>query len=413
MTTPATGLFKKVAYLAETTFGIAPGPTGAAYIRRTQSTLSSSAAFFKSAEINLDRGLRDNRKGSKSIKGNIQGELSPGTYSQFMAAMIGAAAFVAGSTTGAITTVTAAAATPGTFTRSAGSFITDGFKVGDVVRWTGWATTGVPNNTRNYRITALTATVMTVGSLITGVSGGPEAVAAKAAGDSVTCTVVGKKAITPSTSLADSSFAIEHWHSDISKSELFLGCKPSQLALSLPSTGMATANFTFMGVDVTTGATQYFTTPTALSTAGLAAGVNGTLSIGGTDFATVTGLTITINGNHAVETVVGSQLTPGVFPGMLDISGQITCLFADTILRDAFIAETDYVTLAAQLNLTQAINTDFINFVLPRIKITSADKADKSQALLGTYNFQAALNVLGGAGTTGDATTIMIQDTLA
>ena len=150
-----------------------------------------------------------------------------------------------------------------------------------------------------------------------------------------------------------------------------------------------------------------------MSTAGLAAGVNGTLNIGGTDFATVTGLTINVNGNHAVESVVGSQLTPGVFPGMLDVSGQITCLFADTVLRDDFIAETDYVSLEAQLALTQAVNSDFLNFYLPRIKITSADKSDKPQALVGTYNFQAALNVAGGAGTAGDATTLMIQDSLA
>ena len=253
MTTPATGLFKKVAFLAESTFGTAPGPTGAQYLRRTQSTLSTSAAFFKSNEINTDRQLRDNRKGAKTVKGNIQGELSPGTYSPFMAAMLGASAFTAGVSTAALTNVTAAATTPGTFTRATGSFLTDGFKVGDIVRWTGWATTGLANNSRSYRITALTGTVMTVGTAVSGTATGPEAVAAKASGDSVTCTVVGKKCITPTSGLADSSFGIEHWHSDISKSELFLGCKPTQMALSLPSSGIATVNFTFMGLDVTTG----------------------------------------------------------------------------------------------------------------------------------------------------------------
>lgn len=413
MTAPATGLFKRVAIKAESAFGAAAGATGAQILRRTQSTLSAEAAFFKSNEINTDRQLRDARKGAKAIKGNIDGELSPGTYSILMAAMLGASAFTAAVTTGAQTDITAAAGPPGTFTTAgAVNFLTLGFKIGDIVRCSGWATTGAPNNARNYRITGLTATVMTVGTAATGASGQPEAVAAKAAGDSVTIVQAGKKLITPASSLADTSFSIEHWHSDVSLSELFIGCKPTTMALNMPSTAIATVQFGFMGQDVTTDTAAYFTTPTALTTAGLTAGVNGKLSVGGTDFATVTGLSINVNGNHTVESVVGSQITPGIFPGIMDITGQITALFDAATLRDDFLNETE-VALNAVLVLTSAINSDFISFNVPRLKFTGAAKDDKAGAVVQTLPFQALLNVAGGAGINTSATALEIMDSLA
>jgi hypothetical protein len=413
MTAPATGLFKRVAFKAETTFATAAGASGAQTLRRTASTIAADAAFFKSAEINTDRQLRDARKGFKGIKGDIDGELSPGTYSAFMAAVIGSAGFAAGATTTALTNVTAAAGPPGTFTRATGSYLTDGLKVGDIGRWAGWTTgTSAANNARNYRIASLTATVMTVGTAATGASGQPEAVVAQASGDSVTFTVVGKKAITPTTGLADGSFSIEHWHSDVSQSELFIGCKPTSLDINIPSTGMATVKFGFMGVDMTPGSSAYFTTPGALTTAGLTAGVNGKLSVAGVDIATVTGLSIKVAGNHSVEAVVGSQLTPGVFPGTMDISGQITALFDSGTLRDYFLAETE-LSLNAVLTLTNAVNSDFIAFNIPRLKLTGATKDDKQGAVVQTVPFQCLLNVNGGAATTSDVTTIGIQDSLA
>ncbi|HEY6038804.1 MAG TPA: hypothetical protein VIV58_31195 [Kofleriaceae bacterium] len=53
--------------------------------------------------------------------------------------------------------------TAGVYTRSSGSFLTDGFFVGQVVSWTGFVNGA--NNQSNVTITALTATVMTVGGV--------------------------------------------------------------------------------------------------------------------------------------------------------------------------------------------------------------------------------------------------------
>ena len=246
----AAGVNKSVRIKKEATFGTAPGATGAALLCRVTSQIDLVKDTYESQQIVSTFQRSDFRHGTRRVEGSLDDELSPGTHALMMAAAM-RKDFVAGATTGAIITVAAVAGPPGTFTRSSGSFLTDGFKVGDIVRWTGWATTGAGNNARNYRITVLTATVMTVTGLL------DEIVGAKVAGDSVTCTVVGKKTFTPTTGHTNDSFSIEHWHSDVSLSELFRGCRVRSMGLRLPASGLSTVSFGVLGQDVTTAASAY------------------------------------------------------------------------------------------------------------------------------------------------------------
>jgi hypothetical protein len=127
--------------------------------------------------------------GQQRAKGTLRGRFSGKTWQDFIAGIC-RQAFQTAPTTGALVNVTAAVG-PITFTRAAGSYITDGFRVGHVVNWVGWATTGTANNNRYFLITTLTATVMT-GVFLDGTAGG-----AKASGDSVTCTLAGKQTWIP------------------------------------------------------------------------------------------------------------------------------------------------------------------------------------------------------------------------
>ncbi len=408
----STGVFKTLAYRVESAWATAPGTGSASLLRRVRSGLDLSKNSYSSNEIRADQQIADMRHGTRRVEGPIDGELSPGTYADFMAGIL-RKNWVAGVTTGAQTDVTAAAGPPGTFT-TAGAFnwLTLGFKIGDIVRWTGWATTGTGNNTRNYRITALTATVMTVGTAATGAAAQPEVVGAKAAGDSVTCTVVGKKTMVPSTGHIEKSFWIEHWFSDISQSEQFSGCEVATMALNLPPTGMSTISMSFMGKDRVTDTAQYFVSPAAVTTSGVLAAVNGIIRVNGADLAYLTGLSMNINGNLGGAEVVGSNVTPALFPGRVLVSGQFTALFTDATMRDYFTNETE-ISLIAQMTTSSAINADFINIILPRIKVGSATKDDQERQISQSFSFQALLNTSGGTGTTGDASTIIIQDSLA
>jgi hypothetical protein len=400
----AQGVKKEVRVKKEVTFGVAPGTGSAVLMRRVESSFDVVKDTYESAEIVTHQQVADFRHGARRVEGNLNGELSPTSYQIFMEAML-RKAFAAGGTTGAQTNITAAAGPPGTFTRAAGSYLTDGFKVGDVVRWTGWTTGGVANNARNYRITALSATVMTTSGL------NDEVVAAKASGDSVTCTVQGKKCFTPDTGQTNDSLSIEQWFPDITQSELYRGIRLRSMAVSLPATGLATISFGFLGQDITRATSQYYISPTAAATTGILAAVSGSLRIGGVDYATVTGLEFTVDTEASGLQVVGANITPDVFVGRLKARGQMTVAFENAVLRDMFIDETE-ADIQAYFRLSSAVNSDFLSFYLPRVKAGGAQKSDGEQSLIQTIPFVGLYQGAGGTGTTSDKTTFTIQDSL-
>lgn len=398
----ASGVAKQLRYKKESAWGTAPGATGAQLLRRTESNLDLAKETYQSAEIRSDRQVSDMRHGVRSVTGAINGELSPGTYKDFFAAAL-RNAWQTAATTGAKTDITAAAAAP-QFVRGAGSFITDGFKVGDVVRWTGFAAPATANNTRNFLITALTATDMT-GVFIDG-----SAVVAKAAGDSVTCTLAGKKTFAATTGHTDDSFAIEHWYSDIAQSELFTGCKVNTMAINLPPTGMATVAMDMMGKDVTPAQAEYFTAPSAETDSGVLVAVNGKLYVGAAAVQILTGLNFTINGNMAFpDACVGSDTYPFVNPGRITVDGQFTAYFEDETYRDMFVNETE-TSIVAVFTASNAPDADFLAFVLPRIKVGGAGKDDGEKGLVQTLPFTALLNTAGGPTAATEKTTISVQD---
>lgn len=406
------GLFRTASYKKETTFGTLAGTGSAQIVRRTGHSLALNKKTFESAEIVSHQQMVDFRHGPRSVGGSIDGELSPGTYSAFFAALFrGPTAAVV--TTAAQTDITAAAGPPGTFT-TAGSvnFLTLGFKVGDVVRCSGWTTTAVANNARNYRITAVTATVMTVGTAATGAVGQPEAVVAKASGDSVIIVQAGKKLIVPATGHTRDSFTIEDWASDISQSRVYTGVRIGQCAVNIPAAGMVTVKWDAMGQDMVKAGAQYFDTPAAETTSGILAGSQGSLRVNGADIATVTGLSFTITGGLSTGEVIGSGLTPDVFAGIFKVTGQFTAYYEDGSLVENFVDE-DEIAISSMLTTSSAINSDFMAFNIPRVKLGGNNLDDGAKGVIQTVPFTALYNVNGGTGINSDKSTISIMDSLA
>lgn len=395
----AVGVKKLLVYKKETSWGVAAGAASANYLRRVTSDIDLSKDTYQSNEIASHQQMQDFRHGVRRVGGGIQAELSTLTYAPFFAALL-RRDFTAGAsfTASGGETITS---TTSTFVRSAGSWLTDGFKVGDVVRWTTLA--DAANNGKNFRITALVALTMTVA----------ETVVANAVADSTcACSVVGKKTFIPTSGHTDDSFTIEHYYSDLDISEQFLGCKPASCAISLPPTGMATANFAFMGQDrvvSSAGSAPYFTSPSADTTTGVLAAINGSLRIGSTDMAIVTGLTLNIESALTGDPVVGANILPILAQGRVRVSGQATMYFQDTTFLEAFQNETE-TSMVVKLNQSGAEPQSFLNIVLPRLKFGGATKDDGEKALVQTLPFQALLNSTGGAGVSSEATTMSIQD---
>lgn len=400
----ASGIAKQVRYKAESAYNTAPGASGAQSLRRVESSINVEKDTYASAELRTDYQISDFRHGTRRTAGSIKGELSPLTYADFMAAAL-RKDFVAGVSAASLS-LTIAGAGPYTVTRATGSWLTDGFKAGDVVRITA-GSVNASNLNKNLYVVSLTATVLTV------VVPNASAMVAEGPIASCTCSVTGKKTYTPTTGHTDKSFAIEHWFSDIAQSELYLGCKASALDIQLPPTGLATIGVDVMGSgSVTTNTSAYYTSPTAPTTTGIAAAVNGLLYIGATAVATCTGLSLRVDGGYSGDPVVGSNFMPGIFPGRVNVTGQFTAYFENATFRDAFLNETE-LALSALLTSDNAAAANFLAFNLPRIKLGSASRSDGEKGLILTANFQALYNGSGGTGISSEATTLSVQDSAA
>jgi hypothetical protein len=172
------------------------------------------------------------------------------------------------------------------------------------------------------------------------------AIGAKAAGDSVTG-VTTKFVKVPLTGHTRDYWTIEHNFADIVQSEQFKDCVFKSMNVKLPATGMATVDFNVMGLDMDTSTSAYFTSPTAPTTTGVLAAANGALYIAGVAVGYITAMDFTVDGNHTVPGgVVGSNVDPDVFPGSVEVSGNISVLLVDATMRDYFKNETEVSIIA-------------------------------------------------------------------
>lgn len=395
------GVEKQVIYKKQSALGTKATASSAQILRRTTSGIELKKNTFQSNEIRTDYQIADFRHGSKFVEGPLNCEISPGTYKDFMAAAV-RKDFVAGSSIASLTLTTAGSGPTYTITRSAGSWITDGVKVGDIVRVTAGLAAG--NLNKNYLVASLTATVLTV-YVLNGTS-----ISAQSAIAACTLSVTGKKTIVPQSSHTTDYFTIEQWYgSGVALSEQFYDCKVNTMDVTISASGMATCAFNFLGRNVDLGTAAYFTSPSAATSSGVMAGANGLLLVGGSAVGNVTGMNFTVNGNMTQEAVVGANSTPDIFAGSVLVSGQMTILLENDTYVQMFEDETE-ASVSMVLTASTSANSDFIGFTMPRIKVGGNSKDDGQKGIVQTVPFTALLN----PGTNnGDVTTIMIQDSLA
>lgn len=400
--TIATGISKQVKYKVESTWGTVPAAGSAQALRRVSSDIDLKKDVYESQEIRTDYQVADMRHGVRRVAGTIRGELSPLTYLDFMAAALRKAPAATAAITGAGITI-AASGNYWTVTRAAGSFISDGIKQGDVLRLSAGAFNAA-NLSKNLGVLNVnSATVL----LVTPLNGVALVAEGPIAGSTVT--VIGKKIWTPTTGHTDLSYSIEHYYSDLTLSEVFSGCKVSTMAIGMPATGMATIDIGFMGKDVTAAGAEYFTSPTAQTTSGVLAAVNGVVRYSTGSVANITGLTINYDGGMKDKAVVGSNTVPDIFEGRVRVSGQFTALFENATYRDAFLNETA-VSFSAWLTTGSSGTAEFLGFTVYNAKLGGATKSDGEDGLEITVPFTALYN---SSGSGSDATTLMVQDSLA
>lgn len=353
---------------------------------------------FESNTIRTDEQRQNASHGTRSVNKTINQEFQLGGHTALLEGAL-RSTFATGATTGAVITIGLNASTR-VISRSSGSFITDGFKVGDIVRATGFAAAG--NNNKNFRITAITATAMTfandawLGTLTT-----------ETAGATVTVAVPGKTLSVPSTGHTNDYFTIEEWNDDIEQSELDTDCKVSSVALSIPANGNATIDFGFLGRNATYDTAQYFSSPTAAPTGDILAGTTGLLSYNGADSVVLTSVDISLDAGAEIKAVVGSNISPDVFTSAVVVSGSMSALYEDATILGDFDAEVE-APLYVYMFADSSADSDFVIIKLPNIKINSAEKSTDGTAVSLSSNFSAGK--LTDGSTSKEQTTIVITD---
>lgn len=353
---------------------------------------------FESNTIRTDQQRQNASHGTRSVSKTLDQEFQVGGHTALLEGAL-RGTFATAATTGALTTI-GINSTTRTISRGTGSFITDGFKVGDIVRATGFTATA--NNNKNLRLATVAALTMTyfadawLGTLTT-----------ETAGATVTVAAAGKKLSVPLTSHTNDYFTIEEFNEDISQSETDLDCKVSSVAIAIPANGNATINFGFLGRNATYDTTQYFTSPTEAPNGDLLAGTTGLLSYNGVDSVVLTNVSIDLDAGAEIKAVVGSNISPDVFTSAVVVSGSMSALYEDATILNDFDDEAE-APLFIYMFANSSANSDFVIIKLPNIKINSAEKASDGTAISLSSNFSAG--VLLDGSTTQEQTTIVIVD---
>lgn len=392
------GILKEIAFKEEGTWGTKPSNSGAKLLRRVTGTFQLEKDAFTSNEINTSQQVRDSRHGTRSSTGTLSGELSGGAYADFLSAGV-RGTFATGSTLTASTTSLTVAGSVVTIVRAAGSYITDGFKVGSVIRTTGFAT--AVNNTLSI-VVSLTATDLVVVAFDE-----VSPFVAEAAGAAVTVAVAGKTVIAPLTNQTDKSFTVEEFFPDTLISRTFLGQQVDTVAVAIAPNSMVTADFTFLGRDAEapTGA-RYFTAPTAQTVEGTYSGQDGVLIINGVVNRKVTSLSLNIANNINQEPVIGSNIVGAKSRGKVMVTGSLSAIFDNDTILDFFNNESEVSITYA---LRSADRTEAFAVTLPRVKVNSGTTTDGEIVTIIDADIEALEYVGSASGVVN--TTILLQDT--
>lgn len=391
---------------AEGTFGTAAlaGAADAKRIRRVGSTLNIGKDAYTSAEVRNDQQIADMRHGTRRAAGGIEGELSIGSYDQFLEAVL-RGTWAAGDVMSEVefTSVTGDAAAS-TLTLGGGDPIAEGVRVGDVIRLTG---SGIPaaDRTVNYRVTGFSGT----NNRVVAVSPAPTTYAAV---NVFGLAVAGKKVL---VGTQRRSFTLEQVYPEVDASELFVGMRVGAAALRLPPTGMATISLDFQGTNGTLlkgAASPYFSAPADQTTGSVLAAVNGALRVRDKDVAIVTGLDLAVNLNLSSQPVVGSNFVPDIFYGVTTLTGNLSAYFDSTELMEAFLNEEEF-DIVGVFEAATGSPKDFIAFNMQRVKFTGNSKSIGADGgVILSLPFQALLNQQ--ASNSGfDVSTLAIQTSAA
>jgi hypothetical protein len=373
-----------VAAKVEAQFNVAPGTGSGKRFRIVGSPpgLKLNRTPIRSTEINTDGQTRILRLGSNMIDGSYPTELSLASYDDYFEALFRGTWVPATAITQATAGLTSInVPSTSTIGSSAGSFITAGFKAGDVVRMTGFAT--VANNNINLRIKSVAANLLTF-------YGTPLTI--DAVFDTTFTLTIAKKLTMPAVPVRR-SFSFEQYYKELDLTELFSGVRVASLKLAAGADAMALAEWGLAGASVqglATGASPYFVAPTETTSIPLV-WADASIAVSGSDVAVLSDMQATFDNSARGMAVIGSQTTPDVFDNLMQLTGQLSGVRQDLAYLTKYQQETQ-LDLHGLLVEPESEPKDFISVFIPNVKLIAlTPKLGQDGAMIETMGWEAGI----------------------
>ena len=334
--------------------GVATAQIALQELRATTRAINLEKNMLETAEVRADRQKSDVRHGFNRVVGAPGGELSLKSLDDILEIALARAWVAVTQVSGTNLSINSGTKILG---RAAGSFITDGYRAGDIVRVAGFANGA--NNTDFL--------VLTVVALSLTLSDPSNVIVTEAAGAARTVTYPGKRLDIGSVL---STLTVERAFAGVTKYQAFKGVAIDKMSLSIKPESIVGGTFDMIGMSAAAMSNSPLSSvdPVARQTTTPLASFEGALYEGGVLAAVVTSLDLALNNNRQLAAVIGSKYSPDVYEGVLDLTGAIVAFFEDATLLNKFINETESKLYVKCQDPVTA--TDFISFTFPRVKYT-------------------------------------------
>jgi hypothetical protein len=189
------------------------------------------------------------------------------------------------------------------------------------------------------------------------------------------------------------SFTFEEQFNDIAKYGKATGMMLDGMNLSLKPNGVVTGSFSMLGSGKVYGATSLDASPTPSQTNTPLDAFTGTITVGGTSIAVVTGLDLSIANGLSSNFVLMRKTAHSQSYAKRKVSGKITALFEDLTLLDLYLAD-GYSSIG--LTIGNGTSKSYA-LALPKVKFTSGGhpkQGDGPTTL--TMDFQAVVDPVTG-----------------
>jgi len=352
---PKSGSVVSHYYVMETDCGVTPTNPEWSKIRFISGNLQQTRDALVSTELDSSRETTSVRLGAKQTAGEIAIELSPTSYDDILEAALGGTWVVRPGEAGLSITVAAAGKT---FTRAAGDFTTapTSIVVGDMVKFP--SLTGA--NAGTFRVSAVTATVMTCAGIADGVLADESTVTTDIkVGDTLSVGSI-RRTMSILSNFPDSDGTADY--------QLVTGVEFTGFTIDISVNAIVTGTLPTLGRELSLlGATlPSGSTFTSLISTEIFSALDGRILQDGVIIGFFSSLSITNDNAQSAQFEIGSEGVAFIEKGRANNTLSISTFFSSTNLLQKFLNETEVQLTAILEGINGSLMFDF-----PTVKYTS------------------------------------------